>query len=93
MIRGGKEGYERLRLLARDRWPDTAALFLLQHLGQPVDLLCRMWAGVRPGASHFPALVATLKGFRTGATAHWPCRPQGQRPRFPRAKIMSWLVG
>src|SRR5216684_2226541 len=27
VIRGGKEGYERLRLLARDRWPDTAALF------------------------------------------------------------------
>ncbi len=132
MIRGGKEGYERLRLLARDRWPDTAALFeraglspgmrcidlgcgggevtfeiarlvapggsvtgvdmdaikldlarraaaerglgnvefrllnvrdwdesgaydavycrfLLQHLSQPVDLLRRIWAGVRPG--------------------------------------------
>jgi SAM-dependent methyltransferase len=27
VIRGGKEGYERLLLLARDRWPDTAALF------------------------------------------------------------------
>ena len=27
MIRGGKEGYERLLLLARDRWPDTEALF------------------------------------------------------------------
>jgi 2-polyprenyl-3-methyl-5-hydroxy-6-metoxy-1,4-benzoquinol methylase len=27
VIRGGKEGYERLRLLSRDRWPDTAALF------------------------------------------------------------------
>jgi SAM-dependent methyltransferase len=132
VIRGGKEGYERLLLLARDRWPDTAALFeraalspgmrcidlgcgggevtleiarlvapggsvtgvdmdeikldlgrreaagrglgnvefrrldirdwdepggydavycrfLLQHLSQPVDLLRRMWAGVRPG--------------------------------------------
>jgi ubiquinone/menaquinone biosynthesis C-methylase UbiE len=24
---GGKQGYERLLLLARDRWPDTAALF------------------------------------------------------------------
>ena len=23
--------------------------FLLQHLSQPVDLLCRMWGGVRPG--------------------------------------------
>jgi SAM-dependent methyltransferase len=131
-IRGGKEGYERLLLLARERWPDTAALFkraglspgmrcidlgcgggevtleiarlvgpggsvigvdmdeiklnlarreavgrglgnvefrlqdvgdwdepdgydavycrfLLQHLSQPVGLLRRMWAGVRPG--------------------------------------------
>jgi 2-polyprenyl-3-methyl-5-hydroxy-6-metoxy-1,4-benzoquinol methylase len=131
VIRGGKEGYERLLLLSRDRWPDTAALFaraglspgmrcidlgcgggevtmeiarlvapdgsvvgvdmdktkldlarhaaaarglgnvefrllnvhdwdepggydavysrfLLQHLSQPVDLLRRMWAGVRP---------------------------------------------
>jgi xylose isomerase len=27
VIRGGKEGYERLLLLARERWPDTAALF------------------------------------------------------------------
>lgn len=132
MIRGGKEGYERLLLLARDRWPDTAALFeraglspgmrcvdlgcgggevtlemarlvapggsvtgvdmdevkldlarqeaarrglgnaqfrllnlhdwdepasydavycrfVLQHLSRPVDVLRRMWAGVRPG--------------------------------------------
>jgi 2-polyprenyl-3-methyl-5-hydroxy-6-metoxy-1,4-benzoquinol methylase len=132
VIRGGKEGYERLLLLSRDRWPDTAALFdraglspgmrcidlgcgggevtleiarliapggsvtgvdmdeikldmgrraaaarglgnvefrqldvrdwdepggydavycrfLLQHLSEPVGLLRRMWAGVRPG--------------------------------------------
>ena len=27
VIRGGKEGYERLLLLARERWPTTAALF------------------------------------------------------------------
>lgn len=132
MIRGGKEGYDRLLLLARERWPATAALldraglapgmrcidlgcgggevtleiarlvapggsatgvdmdgvkldlahqaaarrglgnvefrrlnlddwdepgaydavycrFVLQHLSQPVGLLRRMWAGVRPG--------------------------------------------
>ncbi len=132
MIRGGREGYDRLLLLSRDRWPDTAALlgraglrpgmrcidlgcgggevtlemaklvapdgavtgvdmdavkidlaltatvergvsnanffatnvnswdepdsydvvyarFLLQHLAQPVELLRRMWAAVRPG--------------------------------------------
>jgi SAM-dependent methyltransferase len=132
VIRGGQPGYERLLLLARDRWPDTAALFeraglsrgmrcidigcgggevtleiarlvapqgsvvgvdmdeikldlgrraaaarglgnveframnvrdwdepggydavysrfLLQHLSDPVDLLRRMWAAVRPG--------------------------------------------
>lgn len=132
MIRGGKEGYERLLLLSHERWPGTAALFgraglspgmrcvdlgcgggevtlemarlvgpggsavgvdmdavkldlgcqaaaarglrnvefrqlnvndwdepggydavfcrfLLQHLSQPVGLLRRMWAGVRPG--------------------------------------------
>jgi SAM-dependent methyltransferase len=132
VIRGGEGGYERLALLARTRWPDTAALlaraglspgmrcvdlgcgggqvtleiarlvapaglvvgvdmdgiklglarqaaaaqgqsnvefrqenvrdwnepgsydvvysrFLLQHLSEPVDLLARMWAAVRPG--------------------------------------------
>ena len=132
VIRGGNRGYERLLLLSRDRWPDTAALFeraglapgmhcidlgcgggevtmeiarlvapggsvrgidmdqvkldlarqaaatrglgnvefraldvadwnepggydavncrfLLQHLSEPVDLLRRMWAGVRAG--------------------------------------------
>jgi ubiquinone/menaquinone biosynthesis C-methylase UbiE len=27
VIRGGQQGYDRLLLLARDRWPDTAALF------------------------------------------------------------------
>ena len=27
MIRGGREGYDRLLVLARDRWPDTAVLF------------------------------------------------------------------
>jgi ubiquinone/menaquinone biosynthesis C-methylase UbiE len=27
VIRGGQEGYDRLLLLARDRWPDTKALF------------------------------------------------------------------
>ena len=35
VIRGGREGYDRLQLLARERWPDTA------------DLLSR--AGVGPG--------------------------------------------
>jgi 2-polyprenyl-3-methyl-5-hydroxy-6-metoxy-1,4-benzoquinol methylase len=35
VIRGGREGYDRLLLLSRDRWPDTAAL-----LGR---------AGIRPG--------------------------------------------
>jgi ubiquinone/menaquinone biosynthesis C-methylase UbiE len=132
VIRGGRAGYERLQLLARDRWPDTRALcaragvgtgmrcidlgcgggevtfelaqlvgpdgavigvdmdevtlalareaaaergianvefraqnvndwdepttydlvysrFLLHHLSHPVELLRRMWAGVRPG--------------------------------------------
>jgi ubiquinone/menaquinone biosynthesis C-methylase UbiE len=27
VIRGGREGYERLRVLSESRWPDTAALF------------------------------------------------------------------
>ena len=27
VIRGSQQGYHRLLLLARDRWPDTAALF------------------------------------------------------------------
>lgn len=27
VIRGGQAGYDRLQILARDRWPDTAALF------------------------------------------------------------------
>ena len=43
MIRGGQEGYERLLLLARDRWPDTAALFERAALSagmRCVDLGC-----------------------------------------------------
>ena len=34
VIRGGREGYERLQLLARDRWPDTSALFERAGLGR-----------------------------------------------------------
>jgi 2-polyprenyl-3-methyl-5-hydroxy-6-metoxy-1,4-benzoquinol methylase len=34
VIRGGRQGYERLQLLARDRWPDTSALFERAGLGQ-----------------------------------------------------------
>ena len=43
MIRGGQAGYERLLLLARDRWPDTAALFARAGLSPGmacVDLGC-----------------------------------------------------
>ena len=152
MIRGGEEGYQRLLLLARDRWPDTAALFeraglspgmrcidlgcgsgevtlelaglvtpggsavgvdmdgikldhgrqaaaarglgnvefrqlnvnnwdepggydavfcrfLLQHLSQPVDLLRRMWAGVRPGG----VLIAEDADFDG-----WCCHPPNE---------------
>jgi SAM-dependent methyltransferase len=63
VIRGGREGYERLQLLARARRGDTLDLlehvgfptdarcleFLLQHLSQPRELVKRMWAAVRPG--------------------------------------------
>ena len=38
MIRGGQEGYERLLLLARDRWPDTAAL--LDRAGLSAGMHC-----------------------------------------------------
>ena len=38
VIRGGKEGYERLQLLARDRWPDTAALF--ERAGLSAGMRC-----------------------------------------------------
>lgn len=34
VIRGGQQGYERLRLLSRDRWPDTSALFERASLRQ-----------------------------------------------------------
>jgi ubiquinone/menaquinone biosynthesis C-methylase UbiE len=43
VIRGGQAGYERLLLLARDRWPDTAALFARAGLSPGmtcVDLGC-----------------------------------------------------
>ena len=43
MIRGGKQGYERLLLLARERWPGTAALFDRAGLApglQCIDLGC-----------------------------------------------------
>ena len=48
VIRGGQEGYERLQLLARERWPDTAALF---RTGGPVagDALHRSGLRWRPG--------------------------------------------
>ena len=143
VIRGGKEGHERLLLLSRERWPSTAALFaraglapgmrcidlgcaggevtmeiagwsspgavtgvdmdkikldlarqetaarglsnvefrlldvgdwdepggydvycrfLLQHLSQPVGLLRRMWAGVRPGVFSSPRTPISMGG-------------------------------
>jgi ubiquinone/menaquinone biosynthesis C-methylase UbiE len=43
VIRGGREGYERLRLLARDRWTDTSDLFRRAGLSPAVrcvDLGC-----------------------------------------------------
>lgn len=43
VIRGGRAGYERLKLLARARWPDTAALFERVGIGpgmRCVDLGC-----------------------------------------------------
>ncbi len=38
MIRGGKEGYERLQVLHRSRWPDTAELF--QRVGVGPGMRC-----------------------------------------------------
>lgn len=38
MIRGGREGYERLLVLARERWPDTAALF--ERVGLTPGMRC-----------------------------------------------------
>jgi ubiquinone/menaquinone biosynthesis C-methylase UbiE len=43
VIRGGREGYDRLLVLARDRWPDTSALLARAGLGSGlrcVDLGC-----------------------------------------------------
>ena len=43
VIRGGRAGYERLQLLARDRWPDTRALFARAGVGagmRGIDLGC-----------------------------------------------------
>ncbi len=39
VIRGGRRGYERLQLLARERWPDTAALFARVGLGSGMDAI------------------------------------------------------
>jgi ubiquinone/menaquinone biosynthesis C-methylase UbiE len=38
VIRGGREGYERLLVLARERWPDTAALF--ERVGLSPGMRC-----------------------------------------------------
>ena len=38
VIRGGKPGYDRLLLLARDRWPDTRAL--LERAGVSAAVRC-----------------------------------------------------
>jgi ubiquinone/menaquinone biosynthesis C-methylase UbiE len=43
IIRGGRAGYERLQLLARDRWPDTCALCARAGVGtgmRCIDLGC-----------------------------------------------------
>jgi len=43
VIRGGKEGHERLLLLSRERWPSTAALFARAGLApgmRCIDLGC-----------------------------------------------------
>src|SRR6185437_8663648 len=43
VIRGGRAGYERLQLLARDRWPDTRALLTRAGVGagmRCIDLGC-----------------------------------------------------
>jgi ubiquinone/menaquinone biosynthesis C-methylase UbiE len=43
VIRGGRAGYERLQLLARDRWPTTRALFARAGVGagmRCIDLGC-----------------------------------------------------
>jgi cyclopropane fatty-acyl-phospholipid synthase-like methyltransferase len=39
VIRGGKPGYERLQILARERWPDTAALFDRVGLAPGMDVV------------------------------------------------------
>ena len=38
MIRGGREGYERLQVLHRSRWPDTAQLF--ERVGVAAGMRC-----------------------------------------------------
>ncbi len=43
MIRGGREGYDRLLVLAKDRWRDTSALFRGQELAPA-------WAALTSGA-------------------------------------------
>ena len=43
VIRGGRAGYDRLQLLARDRWPTTRALFARAGVGagmRCIDLGC-----------------------------------------------------
>jgi 2-polyprenyl-3-methyl-5-hydroxy-6-metoxy-1,4-benzoquinol methylase len=43
VIRGGRPGYERLQILARERWPDTSALFERAGLGpgmRCIDIGC-----------------------------------------------------
>ena len=53
MIRGGKEGYERLLLLARDLWPDAAAPF--ERAGLSPEMRCALTT-----LQHFTADPQTL---------------------------------
>jgi len=41
---------------------DVYCRFLLQHLSQPVGLLRRMWAGVRPGVFSSPRTPISMGG-------------------------------
>jgi 2-polyprenyl-3-methyl-5-hydroxy-6-metoxy-1,4-benzoquinol methylase len=64
VIRGGRAGYERLQLLARDRWPDTRAL--IERAGVTAGMRCiDLGCGGGAVTAELAQLVAP-DGFVTG---------------------------
>jgi ubiquinone/menaquinone biosynthesis C-methylase UbiE len=90
VIRGGKPGYDRLALLARERWPDTRAL--LERAGIEPGIRCAdIGCGGGAVTLELARLVApggTVVGIDTdeaklGLARQPACRARGGQRRVP----------